>query len=1026
MAIPYPKLAEAIYNILTSGNYKVEMYDENGTRVYQKQQARKFYTNPDGHMVTLHPNTDEGQPAMKVALSPSVDIREFENTVGKRLREVARQIGDNMSYDIRTYGKQLTPRDFAHQTVSEEVGMKKVQEASRLTGSTRSSYQKVGECRLIIRHKGTVNEEKTGARSRNISAIFVETQEGERFRMPNNSLHGARAMARHLSNGGQTHDTIGTKIKGMMEEIVQLRDMVREAHRINKRSALVEQSSALLEQIRGRYKNIRETLQKMTGKVGYMKYAGQLAEATEADVRLIDEFDQIMEYSPDEVESGKERAPMSFNVIRNADPLTKLMLIAAEITSPIPTGQEPFDTMRAAIKTKFDDQRYNLISRAADRFESGDDFYFQAEPDADPRRPVSAEKLAMQGMIDYINKTGILDSDMDHGVLDSVPVKISEPVEWEKLKGKDIPDDDYDPKSDPRVMRDSVGESEISEAYIKKMQDVYAVLADLRKQAAGLERENPFAGKVRNDLWDVMQWLEAREREGKISEGGAKWGAEKSSAMHDRMINQMDRKANRDGIKGREPEEVEDKYSQMAKKYGVKEASKPDFLDMDGDGDKKETMKKAIRDKKKKVNEAEAEGKMSTENDDVDYKQDVTEFDRPTGGKKAHTTNHVSTDLARDGSENMHSVNEQKKLPEFRILESWFEQMGRVEFMAEQELALNEEELREQSITDTVHLLNLAMQKDNLEESLKGIDNPNFLKAIIGAVNEGSKLHSALVEYADSLLGSEQSQNDSDIEHLYSELESRVLERNVSFEKALDEVCAECDDPEAVKEKLRDMANQSGLHRNDPGSELADEVLSPNDAVRRDKMEINAAETYGQARFDEDGMDRLAKLAGLSQSEPAAPKATMPTRTSSVAEADGDFDESLHRVLNGDKDLYDVIRDENDPLNRVVTRMYDEIAAERGFHPDDDHDKIFDVMMDQLEAKYGNDHTGTHESIEEQNRFRKLAGLPPLTESYACGCPPSCRCGGSCGGKCGGVGCNCDCGDRTGNVNLDECGISNM
>ena len=35
----------------------------------------------------------------------------------------------------------------------------------------------------------------------------------------------------------------------------------------------------------------------------------------------------------------------------------------------------------------------------------------------------------------------------------------------------------------------------------------------------------------------------------------------------------------------------------------VKEAAKPDFLDMDKDGDKKEPMKKAIKDKKKKVKE---------------------------------------------------------------------------------------------------------------------------------------------------------------------------------------------------------------------------------------------------------------------------------------------------------------------------------------------------------------------------------------------------------------------------------------
>ena len=39
-------------------------------------------------------------------------------------------------------------------------------------------------------------------------------------------------------------------------------------------------------------------------------------------------------------------------------------------------------------------------------------------------------------------------------------------------------------------------------------------------------------------------------------------------------------------------------FEVAGKKYRVKEASKPDFLDMDKDGDKKEPMKKAVADKK--------------------------------------------------------------------------------------------------------------------------------------------------------------------------------------------------------------------------------------------------------------------------------------------------------------------------------------------------------------------------------------------------------------------------------------------
>ena len=50
-------------------------------------------------------------------------------------------------------------------------------------------------------------------------------------------------------------------------------------------------------------------------------------------------------------------------------------------------------------------------------------------------------------------------------------------------------------------------------------------------------------------------------------------------------------------------EELKDILSFAIKE--IKEASKPDFLDLDKDGDKKEPMKKAVKDKKEKVKEAE-------------------------------------------------------------------------------------------------------------------------------------------------------------------------------------------------------------------------------------------------------------------------------------------------------------------------------------------------------------------------------------------------------------------------------------
>ena len=51
-------------------------------------------------------------------------------------------------------------------------------------------------------------------------------------------------------------------------------------------------------------------------------------------------------------------------------------------------------------------------------------------------------------------------------------------------------------------------------------------------------------------------------------------------------------------------ESFEEMLSRMRDIAGIKEAKKPDFLDIDKDGDKKEPMAKAAKDKEKKVDES--------------------------------------------------------------------------------------------------------------------------------------------------------------------------------------------------------------------------------------------------------------------------------------------------------------------------------------------------------------------------------------------------------------------------------------
>jgi F0F1-type ATP synthase delta subunit len=84
---------------------------------------------------------------------------------------------------------------------------------------------------MIIRHTKSVEEGVPGARSRNIKAIFIENNQGERFRFPYNYLNGARAMQMHVAKGGNPYDAVGEAIVNTVEDIAKMRKFTQYAQR---------------------------------------------------------------------------------------------------------------------------------------------------------------------------------------------------------------------------------------------------------------------------------------------------------------------------------------------------------------------------------------------------------------------------------------------------------------------------------------------------------------------------------------------------------------------------------------------------------------------------------------------------------------------------------------------------------------------------------------------------------------------------------------------------------------------------
>ena len=136
-----------------------------------------------------------------------------------------------LGFDTRDITKSnLEKRDYEYMSKGKEID--KVSE-SNLFGTTKTSFQSIGEARLVIKHSRPVDQSVAGGSTHRIESIFIESSEGERFKYPIKHLNGARAMARHVSEGGKPFDSFGKYITGLSEELSKLKSFKTYMNRSN-------------------------------------------------------------------------------------------------------------------------------------------------------------------------------------------------------------------------------------------------------------------------------------------------------------------------------------------------------------------------------------------------------------------------------------------------------------------------------------------------------------------------------------------------------------------------------------------------------------------------------------------------------------------------------------------------------------------------------------------------------------------------------------------------------------------------
>ena len=387
----------------------------------------------------------------------------------KELKDFA--VEHQLRFDVRDITKNnLTKQDYenladTNKTVNTDEMSEELARITKLagvneglTGSAKRSYENLDKTKLIIRHKGKVDETVPGARSRQIQSLYIENEDGERFKYPLTHLAGARAMMRHVANGGRPHDEFGEHIIQTSEDIAKLNSFARY---VSNKDQLNDNAGDIIENTKLQLENLREYMRNLSKQKHYEAHCKSFRKSedqvldddtvaklrekftmTNLDKRVEDAFPLInkvmseLENAPKEEEQVNELepdaepidAPIEPPVDHGAvvqsflnDPESKLVLRKDDSADKMlkVTKFTNKNTMLSSIlgdissrlltKSGEEDRVANFASRVADEMEQENSATFKPTPDY-----IKNKKIAIQLAKRYIDDYKKMEKDPEY------------------------------------------------------------------------------------------------------------------------------------------------------------------------------------------------------------------------------------------------------------------------------------------------------------------------------------------------------------------------------------------------------------------------------------------------------------------------------------------------------------------------------------------------------------------------------------------------------------------------------------
>ena len=257
---------QKLHDLLISRDFEPEALNNQGKPAASPDQADLFSFNYKGES-----GKDYGTVVMMLDEENNLNVY-FGDNIGKSMENDDKKSWFDFLYQLRMFAmKNLF--SFSLQNLNKLKYSMQGQAALKeglfesWSGTKTKSWNGVEtEARLMIKHKRAIGE--NDARFRYVDSLFVETAEGERYKLPFTKLSAGRAMLEHVRQGGKPYDIRGQHISTIVEEM----NLLSRFKKANQGKIFEGETQQLVEQATQYYDTLQNNLKSLSSKNGYKKY----------------------------------------------------------------------------------------------------------------------------------------------------------------------------------------------------------------------------------------------------------------------------------------------------------------------------------------------------------------------------------------------------------------------------------------------------------------------------------------------------------------------------------------------------------------------------------------------------------------------------------------------------------------------------------------------------------------------------------------------------------------------------------